>query len=380
YAQCDDTRLFIFGHSLIDHRPPAIPTPSDETTVPHWLYLLSQAAGTSFAAGGQYGFLPQHANVPPISQWGYDLVPGVWESDTESFGEADINKVLLTAGNFMQWQGPDQEYPSDPGITPISATETIMDWVNAQEEGVEFYIYENWPDMAPFANDAFPPTAEGLADYYAYTRGTWHEWWLAYQDALLASRPATRVRMIPVGPILSGIFTTQLSEEIPVTELYEDNAPHGRPTLYFLASMITYSALCQQPPPANFVVPNIVHPVIRDNYAGLADYIWQELNAFKDSSGNSRVFFTSTHTTKAAGEHALRLHAYPNPASNQLTISGWEGEARISLYDVYGREVLLLPSSEPGVSLDLSAYAPGSYLLKVQTTDSKPAVLVLVKT
>ena len=97
-AQQDTIRSFIFGHSLLDHRPPAIPTPSDETTVPHWLYLLSKYAGKYYGSSGQYGFLPQHANLPPISQWGYDSVPPVWESDLEPFSAADFTTANGVAG------------------------------------------------------------------------------------------------------------------------------------------------------------------------------------------------------------------------------------------------------------------------------------------
>ena len=170
-AQQPNERLFIFGHSLIDHRPPLVPTPSDETTVLHWLYLLAQESGNSLAAGGKYGFLPQHANDPPFSQWGYDLVPGVWESDTETFAEANVTTVMITAGNFMQWQGPDEEYPGDPGITPISATETVFDWVKNQSATTRLIIYENWPDMAPFlAGDNLEDESEFTA-YNNYLRG-----------------------------------------------------------------------------------------------------------------------------------------------------------------------------------------------------------------
>ncbi len=289
-AQNGDTRMFIFGHSLLDHRPPLIPTPSNETTVPHWLYLLSAEAGYDYAAGGQYGFLPQHANVPPISQWGYDIVPGVWESDTEAFSEADVSTVLITAGNFMQWQGPDEEYPGDPGITPISATETILDWLAAQGDDPKCYIYENWPDMAEYLPNDFPPSHSDFTNYDNYTQGAFHDWWIDYQDALLLSRPDLNVRMIPVGPILGKILTQVIPNQIPYTELYEDNAPHGRASTYFLASLVTFMAIYEEPAPASFSIPSIVHPVIQTNYQTIVNFIWDELNAFNLDNGDSRVF------------------------------------------------------------------------------------------
>lgn len=283
-------RMFVFGHSLIDHRPPAIPTPSDETTVPHWVYLLAQDAGHSFAAGGKYGFLPQHAMLPPFSQWGYDIVPPVWESDTEPFSAAELTTILITAGNFVQWQGPDQEYPGDPGVTPINATEAILDYCAAEEPGVVQYIYENWPDMAPFLSNGTPASSAEFAAYNDYTEGDFHNWWIDYHDALLASRPAINVRMIPVGPTLVKILESNLANQIPFSELYEDDAPHGRASLYFLAALITYSAIFQEKPSMTYTVPTIVHQHIRDNYTAIVDLIWSELQAFNTPSGTSRVF------------------------------------------------------------------------------------------
>lgn len=292
-TQTNPLRMFIFGHSLLDHRPPINPTPSDETTVPHWLHLLSQEAGYDYFAGGQYGFLPQHANLPPISQWGYDIVAPVWESDTETFGEADINTVLITAGNFMQWQPADEDYPGNPGVSPVSATEDILDWLMDQGDNPRCYIYENWPDMAPYLGSGFPPTETEFAQYNSYTTGDFHTWWLDYQDFLLQSRPAINVRMIPVGPIMSGLHTGLLADQIPYTELYEDDAPHGRASTYFLAALITYMAIYEEPAPLTYSVPTIVHQTIRDNYSAIVNFAWSELQNFNDDMGTSRVFYST---------------------------------------------------------------------------------------
>jgi len=254
--------LFIFGHSLIDHRPPLIPTPSNETTVPHWLYLLAEAGGNSVAAGGQYGFLPQHANVPPISQWGYDIVPGVWESDTEPFSAANISTVMITAGNFVQYQPPSEEYFGDPGVTPINATETVFDWVETQKPGTKYYIYENWPDMGGFLANGFPPSPTELDNYHQETLGNFHNWWITYHDALLASRPDLNVRMIPVGPILTNLLTGPLT-------------------------------IFGEPAPAAYEPPALIHQQLRDNYAAINTLIWDELHAFNTPAGNSRVFLDS---------------------------------------------------------------------------------------
>ncbi len=315
----DPVRMFIFGHSLLDHRPPIIPTPSDETTVPHWLNKLGDADNIAHFIGGQYGFLPQHRRTPPISQWGYNEVPGVWESDTETFAEAEINTIVITAGNFMQWQGPEEEYVTDPGVSPVSATGDIVDWVDEQSDlEVKYYIYENWPDMAPFLGAGFPPSSNELTSYLQHTQGEFHEWWIDYHDRMLQTHPEINIRMIPVGPILSDIIIDILGEEIPATELYEDDAPHGRASLYFLASTITYMAIAERRISSSYSVPDIVHTSIRNRFPEIVDRIWIELNHFNLGNGKSRVFYDQTSSVLLATADHTTL--YPTLAQDIIFI------------------------------------------------------------
>ena len=362
----DTLRHFIFGHSLIDHRPPLIATPSDETTLPHWLFLLAQEAGTPYAAGGQYGFLPQHANLPPISQWGYDIVPGVWESDTEPFSAADIDQVLITAGNFMQWQGPAEPYPNEPpSLTPINATIDIADWVNQQEDSVQIYIYENWPDMAPYlSGGSFPPTPQDLSTYYNYTRGEFHDWWLEYHDSLLIARPDAKIRMIPVGPILANLLESPMLSQVPATEWYEDDAPHGRASLYFLASLITYQAMFQEKVPAGFSVPSIVRQEISSNFQAISDTIWNQLLAFNDTNGDNRVFFDSPSTH--VDLPVVRSCEFGIDESSRLKIpAGIPPQTEVTLTDLNGRTIRN-GSIEEATSFSLPT---GMYLLRLQTEE-----------
>jgi hypothetical protein len=217
-AQENDVKSFIFGHSLINPALPIVPIPSQETTVPFWMAELAAVGGKTYAATGQYGFLPQHANLPPVSNWGFDNVPFVWDSETTPFAQANFNNILLTAGNFMQWQPPHFAYP-DETFTPISLTSDIVDWVTAQEPGIPVYIYENWPDMAPFAGGGFPVSASAFADYNDFTRGDFHDWWIDYHDALVLAHPGQAVKMIPVGPVLSDLLEDTPLSNIPISEL-----------------------------------------------------------------------------------------------------------------------------------------------------------------
>ena len=321
-SQIQNERLFVFGHSLIDHRPPAIATPSDETTIPHWLHLFAQEAGHTIAAGGQYGFLPSHraniinGNVQP--QWGYDIVPGVWDIDNETFAEANMSSVMITIANFIQTDLlPTDDYYNEPaGVTPISTTEYIFNWAEQQEPGARYFIYENWPETnLAVPNPTYPISSAQFDTYNAYTQGGFHDWWIDLHDAVLANRPDLNIRMIPVGPTLAKLFSSNLADQVPYTELYEDLDPHGRATLYFLAAMVTYAAIYQEQPPATFVAPNIVHEDIRNNYAAISTFIWDELQAFNTPTGESRVFSNA--------QLPVSLASFTATAENKEVILNW---------------------------------------------------------
>ena len=362
----DNTRVFAFGHSLIDHRPPLYTTPSDETTVLHWLYLLSRTANHDFAGTGQYGFLEQHRNLPPIAQWGYDSVPPAWDSDFESFAEANFTDILITAANFIQWQGPAEPFFGQTEVSPISATIDIADWLLIQEDSIHIFIYENWPDMAGFLQNGFPPTAEEFTSYNFYTRNDFHDWWLEYQDSIISQRPNAEVKMIPVGPILSDLLQDTLLSAIPIDSLYEDDAPHGRPNIYFLASLITYSAVFAEPPPSNFSLPGFIHSDIRSNYTEVIEFIWNELLNFNLPSGHSRVFHeTPPTTTSRMYVDEDEITFFPNPTSGQFHITGLTQLYNIDILDVNGNVHQNIAANED-VQIDLSTIQPaGLYFIRV---------------
>jgi len=176
-SQNSDVTMFIFGHSLINHEFQIYETPSQQTSIPHWIHFLAQEADKQFKISGQYGFLQTHANLPPISQWGFDFVEPAWESDYEPFAQADFSHIVLTPANFIQWQGPDINYPND-NISPVDATSSILNWCTEQTENLGFYIYENWPDMAPFLSNYFPPSTSEWNDYNLYTQNDFAQWFI----------------------------------------------------------------------------------------------------------------------------------------------------------------------------------------------------------
>lgn len=359
-GQINSMKQFIFGHSLIVHDPPINPTPSNETTVPHWMAILAQEAGKTYAAAGKYGFLPQHRILPPISQWGFDTVTPAWDDNQYDFDSANFNNVLITAANFAQWQGPNINYHNDT-VSPLSCTREISDWVKNQEPNCKIYIYENWPDMAGYLTNGFPPNATEWNNYNTYLNSTFHDWWIEYHDSLLLQRPQDSIRMIPVGPILSNILTQAPYNQIPVANLYEDDAPHGRPTIYFLAGLVTYMATYQEIAPLNYQVPNTVDSVVRANYNAIVNIIWTDLLNFNIAgTSSSRVFFGAPNTTTQ--KELLRNTPpilYPNPTNGITQLQN--GNYTIAkVTDNLGRRI-----KHTANQVDLSDYPKGVYYVTV---------------
>ncbi len=335
---------FIFGHSLINHEFQVNPTPSQETSVPHWFHDLAIASGHNYTVSGQYGFLTQHVNLPPIAQWGFDNVPGAWDSDNEPFTDADFSHILITPANFAQWQAPNINYFNE-NTSPVQATVDIFEWCLAQEPDIKLFIYENWPDMAPYLSADFPPNDQEWDAYNAYTNGDFHQWFLEYHDLVLENMPNNAcVKMIPVGPAISTVLNQAPFNQIPVTDLYEDDAPHGRPNIYFIAALVSYMAMYEEKPSSNYPIQNIIHPILSDNYQLCVDIIWDYLQSFNFSNGESRVFCNNpilSQTEISTNQSSFRV--FPNPAKAIINIESklnkFDGPLSFEIFNSFGQVI-----------------------------------------
>ncbi|WP_417524674.1 calcium-binding protein [Marinovum sp.] len=265
-------RAYVWGNSLINH-----PTASDGTAVPWWLARIAKADGRELRLSGQYAFGGQFPDkLPPMPEWGFPGVSPSYETG-RAFGDARIDTLLINPENFIQYKGPAEPYDGDhtDGRSPVSGTVALASWVADQGLSPTVFLYEGWAEM-----DTFPPTRRAYRRYLAFTTGDYHDWYLAYRDAVAEALPGLDVRLIPVGPILTGLLTDGPLEDLRPVDLYTDNAPHGTPTTYLIAAMITYSALYNAPPPAGLDLTQNVHPLMVENYAAAAEFIWQEMQDY----------------------------------------------------------------------------------------------------
>jgi len=319
-----NVRTFVFGHSLINHEFQVNETPSQETSVPHWFHFMAEQAGHNYAIAGKYGFLPQHADTNNVfAQWGFDSVQAAWDSDFESFSDANFTNILIVPGNFIQWQGPDEGYWENgvqQSYTPISLTTDIFTWCINQEASMKYYIYEGWPDMGQFLGSGFPPSQSEWNAYNDYILSHNHNWFVEYYEAVSGSFPNECIQMIPIASIISKLLATAPFDQMAIDSLYEDDAPHGRPSIYFLASMISYMAMYEEECPPSYAVDDIIEPIIRDNYDDIVDFIRAELTEFDKSPSENRVFCNPLNCTNSISRDSLTF----NPIVRMNSISSTE--------------------------------------------------------
>jgi len=374
-AQITNVRMYAFGHSLIDHA-----TGNENTTIMYWINDIAQEANKTYATGGQYGFLTTHNNLPPASNWGYSSVASVWDDTQETFAQADINTILLTAANFIQYEAPNMPHPLDNNTTVIQATETIFDWVNQQESNVRYYIYANWPEMD--LQNEYPPTTplqSEIDDFHNVTTSTFTDWWKTYQDGVLTSRPQLKTRLIPVGMIISKILRDVIPTQIPFNMLYEDSAPHGRATIYFLAGMITYMAVYEENIPNTYMPDSTVHTTITNNLTTIRSFIWSELNSFKLPNGDSRVFYNTTLAEEDVTLESKTVLLFPNPTKEKFKVKGISSH-NIKIIDMLGKVYETYNNLKTVEFMDVSKLSKGIYFVQIQDLkNNKKYIKKLIK-
>lgn len=386
YAQVNDLQLYGFIHSLVVHEPPLIPVPNNETTTPYWVNDIAQFATNSFGFTGQFGQIPDHVDqLPPDANIGFPSVASPWDSDSgQTFATSDINAILLTAANFIQWVLPTDPDPADAmGRTIVANTETLFDWTDNEISGLRYYIYGNWPEMNTAS--AFPPTIptqSEIDEFHNITMGItgdFDDWWLQYQDAIVTSRPALNVKLIPVGRIISLIHTQIIPNQIPFDELYEDSDPHGRANTYFLAGLITYTALYEQQVPGNYMPSAIISPEIRNNLTAINDFIWQELNNFNFPNGDSRVFYSSALNIKNYDNVALQT-IFPNPVDQFFSIKlPTNNNYTISIFNSNGSLVKNLYNIKNSDNIHVEDLTSGVYFIKIQGNRNDHKIKKMIK-
>ncbi|MCK0149801.1 DUF4214 domain-containing protein [Marivita sp. S6314] len=323
-----DVREYIFGNSLI-----AWAVGDPELSVTHWTAQMAASAGSSYAAAMQTGMLSDHDDLPARPHINMSTVTEALDPDgDQSFADVGFTQITISASNFVQYQAPDEPYWGSSDTSPAEAAMRVINWASDRAPGATINIFETWPEMEGFAA-SFPPTEAEFAAWQNYMLGDWHDWWVSLSETINRQRPDLDVRLISVGPQIAAMLDDPSLglTGMTVQDLYQDDAPHGTPTLYFLASLVHYSAIYGSAPPSNFAVPNTVHPAVRDNFNDIVNWL-----AEAGGTGLPEPLvapFSDRSEDLSAGESDVGSNAIETPVITTSSdgIIGQNGDDRIVL-------------------------------------------------
>lgn len=259
----DFIEQYAFNHSLWEHNT------AKGAATPIWINDFAKATGVKYETNGQFSPRPDALPSAREPHLGYPGVKSSWRGGS-TFARSSFNNFIHMPYNFVQ-----TEFSPESQVKDMIAA---MEYTAKTHPGVPFYIYEHWPEIG----DPFPPSATKLQNYYARTKGAYHQWFLEYYDIIAKAQPDTEVFMIPVGPILADMLTDSSLKvsAIAATELYEDSAPHGINNLYFLAALVTFQALYAQPVADSYTPPSSINSLIVNEFPVLNQYVWDRLNHY----------------------------------------------------------------------------------------------------
>jgi hypothetical protein len=73
------------------------------------------------------------------------------------------------------------------------------------------------------------------------------------------------------------------------------------------------------------------------------------------------------------------VKVYPNPTVDKVIVSGLIGKNTITLYNMFGQQVFIQQADKTEISVDLSRFAIGNYLLRIADANNDTRVVKLVK-
>ena len=257
------------------------------TRVGNWVARLAAQApggGNAYTLGAKFGFFHQWT-LPPVGSTAHEEVKSRHVNPyTPSWsGAKNVEVVEFVPDNFDGHSfDPAQNTNMRAAYLPVLLS-LIDGWeANAPNPNRRYVIYAGWPTLNGYGGrDDDPSTisASGYAKWVAFGLGPYQDWMKLMVARLKAARPGLDIRLHDINRVLLMTYQNTVVREIPPRTLFEDLAPHGRSTWYFLAALAEYMELFGEKPPADFVLEQRwdVDPRVKDNYRSIVEYMWSVL-------------------------------------------------------------------------------------------------------
>ncbi len=275
--------VYAFLNSLHNHDAGA---GDANTSTGNWVRRMALQApngGNTYTLGWQFGFAAPGGwtTLPRSSQ--QEVAPNVYINDPGNpswNGATNIETVELVPDNFF---GP-LVAPDQPNVEGWVYTTRFLfhidNWqANAPNPNRVYAVHGGWPLLSGNFGTVSSQSPAQRAAYIAHALGPYQAWLDSLTSLLQAARPSLNIRQFGVNRASMLALRDTVLGTLTTAELFEDNAPHGRSTMYFVNAIANYIELFNEKPPANFAFQGSwnVHPTVTNNYQAIVDYIWSVL-------------------------------------------------------------------------------------------------------
>jgi hypothetical protein len=275
--------VYAFLNSLHNHDAGA---GDANTSTGNWVRRMALQApngGNTYTLGWQFGFAAPGGwtTLPRSGQ--QEVAPNVYINDAGNpawTGATNIEVVELVPDNFF---GP-LTAPNQPNVEGWTYTTRFLfhidNWeANAPNPNRVYAVHGGWPLLSGNYGSVAGQTTQQRANYIAHALGPYQSWLDSLTSLLQAARPSLNIVQYGINRASMLAWRDTVVNTIPIATLFEDNAPHGRSTMYFLNAVANYIELFNEKPPANFVFQPSwnVSSVVTSNYQAIVDYIWSVL-------------------------------------------------------------------------------------------------------
>ncbi len=269
---------------------------NDFRDVPTWLDRMADAdGGKRIFAQGTFDV---RSNNPPnwTQNWGPDVRPiGLPTEGGASWARANavnITDMIIVTDNFS---GPPvyQDTGTNPRVAGPVPIPNAADWVSEitnsiitpfetnTDSDTIYWIYEGWADGGNVLSEDGSASSRDFAAWRTRTTGGfgYSEWFDNLVSALQEDTPAaaSRIKIIPVARVMVSVMENTPVSALSSQDWFEDDAPHGRDTLYLLAAMIVYSAMFEEQAPMPIFNGAQVNEVFKSNYDLIAAHIFAQI-------------------------------------------------------------------------------------------------------
>ena len=250
---------------------------NQNTSTANWIRRMAVGApngGNVYTCGWQFGFA-NGWTTPPNAQ-GQEVAPSPHMSGTSWTGGNQIEVVEFVPDNFEGWT-VDPNVANSLGFTYQPRLLELIDaWeANAPNANRVYAVYAGWPDMSPYGEPATINSTQ-ITNYRNFALGAYQTWMELLVSRLQAARPSLTIRLHNVNKAVIQTWRDTVVNTVPTSALFEDDAPHGYSTWYFLAAIADYIEIFNEKPPVGFTFDGAwgVHSTVTSNYQAIVDHIW----------------------------------------------------------------------------------------------------------